>query len=149
MKNKYLRLLVALTKLMTAEKMRLNRFCQHGEYLAYSMRILPINEIVLSPGEGDIDFEFECGIETESYSFTKDDTPEEIFTEFEQHLSKYLNVLFERKQEFERNAEALNSVAKKLTDTLTDEEKQCLATHIDANTEHVLKILNITNGPSN
>lgn len=140
MNDHFARLFVVITKLLTAEKMRLDRFCQHGEYLAYSIKISPLENV--TPTEEDIDYVLSCEIENTTYSFTNTSTDEE-FSRFEEHLSKYLNVLFERKQEFENNQKTFNVVAEKLYEILTDEERQCLATHIDANTSNVLRVLGV------
>ncbi len=139
MNNKYLRLFVAQTRIMTAEKMRLDRFCQHGEYFAY--RITLPQSSANTPDE--IKFNFEVELETKVYYFADDDIYDDEFAEFEEHLSRFLNVLFQRKLEFEKRNRMFNDIMQKLVKGLTEEEQQCLATNIDANTNSVLRALGV------
>lgn len=139
MYNKYLRLFVAQTRIMTAEKMKLDRFCQHGEYFAYKIALPPEP----SSSNDEVKFVFQVDIETSSYYFTDDDIVEEEFTEFEDHLSEFLNELFQRKLEYEGRNELFKKVMQKLVDGLSEEEQHCLATNIDANTANVLKALGV------
>lgn len=145
MKNKYIRLFVALTKLMTAEKMRLDRFCQPGEHLAYAISIPNSDDIaVLSRVQkDDIPFSFECFLETQSYRFQHDNIDTRTFRKFEQHMSEYLNLLWERKVAFEKRAEDLDNIHKMFEDYLTDEQRKTLATHIDANPTAILRMLGV------
>ena len=141
MNNKYLRLFVAQTKLMTAEKMKLDRFCQHGEYLAYKIALPPDSSVDLLYMEDDIRFIFDVDLEDKQYRFTNKEIDDVTFTLFEMHLSKYLNVLFKRQRDFEQRNEMFKHVMEKLLTELTDEEQRCLATNIDANTTNVLRAL--------
>jgi hypothetical protein len=142
MKNKYLRLFVAQTKLMTAEKMRLDRFCQRGEYLAYKIALPPDPDFDLEYAV-DVKFIFAVDLEDRQYHFTDANISEDLFSTFELHLSAYLNELFRRKVEFERDSEMFKSVMQKLVTELTEEEQRCLATNIDANTLNVLRALGV------
>ena len=140
MNNKYLRLFVVQTQLMTAEKMCLDRFCQHDEYLAY--------KIALPHGTDrkygrDVEFIFAVDLEDKQYHFTDESINEEDFSAFEKHLSVYLNVLFHRKLEFERRNEMFKDVMQKMVNTLTEDEQRCLATNIDSNTNNVLRALGV------
>jgi len=136
MKNKYLRLFVAQTKLMTAEKMQLNRFCQYGEYLAYKISLPPNSSNV----ENEIDFIFSVDIEDAQYYFSNE-IEEEDFVNFEEHLSSYLNILFQRKLEFDDKNEKYEKVMTKLREVMTEEEQQCLAVHIDVSASNVIQSL--------
>lgn len=140
MKNKYLRLFVAQTKLMTAEKMRLDRFCQYGEYLAYKIA-LPPDPSFDNETSVDVKFVFDVDLENIHYHFTDDNFSQYLFEAFEQHLSEYLNELFRRKTEFEQNNVMFREVMEKLLLELSEEQRQCLATNIDANTSTVLRAL--------
>lgn len=142
MKNKYLRLFVAQTKLMTAEKMRLDRFCQHGEYFAYKIALPPDPSVDLENTD-DVNFIFAVDLENVQYCFTDENFNSESFASFELHLSAFLNELFNRKTEFEQRNEMFKSVMTKLVTDLTEEEQQCLATNIDANTTNVLRALGV------
>lgn len=142
MKNKYLRLFVAQTKLMTAEKMRLDRFCQYGEFLAYKIALPPDPELDLGTCT-DVKFVFDVELENIQYHFTDDNFSQYLFEAFEDHLSEYLNELFRRKTEFERDNEMFREVMEKLLIELTEEQRRCLATNIDANTTNVLRILGV------
>jgi hypothetical protein len=142
MKNKYLRLFVAQTKLMTAEKMRLDRFCQYGEYLAYKIA-LPPDPTTDPENATDVKFIFAVDLENAQYHFTDESITESLFHGFETHLSKFLNELFRRKTEFEKNNEIFRNVMEKLSSELTEEERRCLATNIDANTTSVLRALGV------
>lgn len=142
MKNTYLRLFVAQTKLMTAEKMRLDRFCQRGEYFAYKIA-LPSDPSFDPIYATDVKFIFAVDLEDQQYYFTNDTIEDVEFEVFEQHLSTYLNELFQRKVEFDRHNEMFMSVMQKLATELTEEEQRCLATNIDANTASVLKALGV------
>lgn len=144
MKNKYLRLFVAQTQLMTAEKMRLDRFCQHGEYLAYKIALPSCNGKI---PKNSVKFVFAVDLECDQYYFTNENINDEEFTAFEKHLSIYLNTLFQRKVEFESRNEMFRDVMRKLTNGLTEEEQQCLATNIDANTLNVLRALGVEENP--
>ena len=137
MNNTYLRLFVAQARIMTAEKMKLDRFCQHGEYFAYKISLPPDPSINLENAV-DVKFIFSVDLEKQQYYFTNDNVSNELFTAFEQHLSTYLNVLFQRKIEFEKRNELFKTVMQKLLVELTEEEQRCLATNIDANTTNVL-----------
>ena len=141
MKNKYLRLFVAQTKLMTAEKMRLDRFCQIGEYFAYKIALPPEPNF---QWESEVNFIFSVELEDLQYHFTNDNIKDEEFTEFEEHLSRFLNDLFQRKLGFEKRNEMFKSVMTKLVSQLSEEEQQCLATNIDANTGNVLRALGVS-----
>lgn len=142
MKNKYLRLFVAQTKLMTAEKMRLDRFCQHGEYLAYKIALPP--DPNFNPEYAvEANFIFAVDLEDKQYHFTTDDINDDTFKLFELHLSAYLNELFRRKTEFEQHNEMFKTVMRKLVTGLSEEEQRCLATNIDANTSNVLRALGV------
>ena len=136
MNNKYRRLFVAQTRLMTAEKMKLDRFCQHGEYLAYKISLPNTND-------GEFRFVFNVEVENIQYLFTQDTITDELFSQFEEHLSEYLNTLFQRKLEFEKRSEMIESVMEKLTNTLTVEEQRLLAIHIDASTDVVMRTLGV------
>ena len=136
MNNKYRRLFVAQTRLMTAEKMKLDRFCQHGEYLAYKISLPNTND-------GEFRFVFNVEVENIQYLFTQDTINEYLFSQFEEHLSEYLNTLFQRKLEFEKRSEMIESVMEKLTNTLTVEEQRLLAIHIDASTDVVMRTLGV------
>ena len=138
MNNKYMRLFVAQTQLMTAEKMKLDRFCQHGEYLAYKMAI-PKQE-----RSTEVDFIFEVELEDIQYKFTNKLISESSFSTFERHLSTYLNTLFKRKLDFESRNEMFKDVMQKMVNALTEEEQKCLATNIDSNTTNVLRALGVT-----
>lgn len=127
---------------MTAEKMRLDRFCQHGEYFAYKIA-LPSDPAKTSKTSNDVKFIFSVDIEESQYHFTNDDITDETFGEFECHLSKFLNILFERKQDFEKRNEMFKDVMQKLVSELSEEEQRCLATNIDANTNNVLRALGV------
>jgi len=142
MNNKYLRLFVALTKLMAAEKMRLDRYCQRGEYLAYKVALPPDPSVVIEHAD-DVKFVFDVELETTQYHFTDDAFDSDSFVLFEQHLSTYLNELFQRKTDFEQQNQMFRAVMKKIHSELTEEEQQCLATNIDANTPTVLKELGV------
>lgn len=124
---------------MTAEKMRLDRFCQHGEYLAYQIALPREPDL----GQNETAFVFNVELENMRYTFNHDYIDEPEFDAFERHLSRYLNVLFERKQEFERGNELFKEVMEKVTSQLSTEEQHCLATNIDANTTTVLKALGV------
>ena len=141
MNNEYLRLFVAQTKLMTAEKMRLDRFCQYGEFLAYKIA-LPDPPTTLDTAES-IKFTFAVDLQKQQYVFTNENISDETFTKFEEHLTIFLNELFQRKVEFDKQNELFHNVMKKLQHDLTIEEQQCLATNIDANTSSVLKALGV------
>jgi hypothetical protein len=140
MKNKYLRLFVAQTQLMTAEKMKLDRFCQHDEYLAYRISLPRNND---DTPEDDINFVFDVELENKKYSFTTATITDASFSIFERHMSKYLNVLFQRKVDFEKRNAMFKDIMQKLVTELTEEEQQCLATNIDANTTNVLLALGV------
>lgn len=145
MKNTYLRLFVAQTKLMTAEKMRLDRFCQHGEYLAYKIALPPDSEVNLE-NIGDavsVKFIFAVDLEDTQYHFTTENITDELFGAFELHLSSFLNELFRRKTVYEQHNEAFNKLAEKLISELSDEERKCLATNIDINANNVLRALGV------
>ena len=124
---------------MTAEKMKLDRFCQHGEYFAYRITLPP------EPADSidDVRFMFEVEIENRVYYFANNDIHDDEFTEFEEHLSRFLNVLFQRKLDFEKRDEMFKNVMLKLVHGLTEEEQRCLATNIDANTTNVLRALGV------
>lgn len=142
MDNKYLRLFVAQTKLMTAEKMRLDRFCQRNEYLAYKIALPSDSSLVIEQAT-EVNFMFAVELEDKQYCFTNDTFDSEAFTIFEHHLSVYLNELFQRKLEFERQNEVFKTVMNKILTELTEEEQRCLATNIDANTTTVLRALGV------
>jgi hypothetical protein len=142
MKNKYLRLFLAQTKLMTAEKMRLDRFCQHGEYLAYRIAIPPFATNNLH-ALNDIDFTFHVDVAKDQYFFSSGTFDEDLFSTFEMHLSVYLNELFERKNEFDQHNDMFRSAMQKLHSSLTEDEVRCLATNVDANTTAVLRALGV------
>lgn len=136
MENKFVRLFVVLSKLMTAEKMKLDRFAQQGEYLAYS---ISVDGRDLTPSTR---FSIQIEVQDTVYSFTNETITDEGFARFEEHLSKFLNILFERKQEFDRNREGFEQIAAKLK-TLSLEEQRQLATYIDATPETILRILGV------
>lgn len=142
MNNKYLRLFVAQTRIMTAEKMRLDRFCQHGEYFAYKIALPPDPSFDLETAD-DVKFIFSVNLENELYYFTNDNISDKSFAQFEWHMSTYLNVLFKRKMDFEARNEMFNDVMRKLLMGLTLEEQRCLATNIDANMANVLHALGV------
>lgn len=145
MKNKYIRLFVALTKLMTAEKMRLDRFCQHGEVLSYRVVIPNGDDLeTLSKKETtDITFMFDCTLEHKTYRFREDTIDSRNFLKFERHLSEFLNTLWDRKNEYDKAAYEMESINEKLNTMLTEDERKLLATHIDARTSTVLRMLGV------
>ena len=126
---------------MTAEKMKLDRFCQIGEYLAYKIA-LPSEP--KPEADDEVCFIFSAELEDRQYHFTNDDIDEDAFTTFELHLSRFLNDLFQRKMGFEKRNEMFKSVMTKLVSELSEEEQQCLATNIDSNTMNVLKALGVS-----
>ena len=144
MTNKFLRLLIVVTKLTTAEKMQLDKFLQQGEYLAYRFSISPVDQKTLaSKSVSDLIFEFWCEIDQSTYHFTNQTIGGKVFSAFEIHLSKFLNVLFERKRTFETDTEMLETVIGKLQCDLTREEIQLFASHIDTNPKGILRLMGV------
>lgn len=142
--NKTLRLFISLAKLMTAEKMKLQDFLLPGEYLAYRIKLPAINYGELLNEHIDyFVFEFSCDLDKDSYSFSSVDITDSSFQEFETHLLEFLNVLFNRKNSFERDTKLLEQVSEKLHSQLTQSEKECLASHINNNTSTVLRLLGV------
>lgn len=137
----FARLFVSLAKLMAAEKMKLDKFCSPGEYLSYKVKISPSTPISITK-QSDVEFQFSCEIERTKYEFTNKTTTKKL-KKFETHLSMYLNILFDRKQEYENNIENVQDLFCKLTYALTIEEQQLLATQIDVNSSNVLKALGV------
>lgn len=140
MENKFLRLFVTIAKLMAAEKMKLEKFCQHGEYLAYTLSISPTETL-----DENIKFMLTVDVGEKIYTFTHGNIDINNFDRFESELSVYLNVLFDRKQEFEKQNKTLQKFMDKVLNDFTPEEKKFLATHIDANTDSVLRMLGVNN----
>jgi hypothetical protein len=128
MKNKFLRLLVVLSKLTAAEKMSLDRFLQSGEYLAYKFST-PLGKDINFSGPEISEFVFflECDIDKNTYSFNCNNIDDFSFETFEIHLSQFLNVLFERKLTFEKELTILNDVVRKLRESLNQEELNFLS----------------------
>ncbi len=143
MNNTYLRLFVAQTKLMTAEKMKLDRFCSQGEFLAYKIGLPPDPSSANLQSANGVKFVFSVTLEDKDYHFTNDNIYEITFSAFEQHLSEFLNELFRRKTEYEKQNEMFREVMEKLVNDLTEDEQHCLATNIDSNTSNVLRALGV------
>ena len=122
--------------------MRLDRFCQHGEHFAYKILFthVPTTE---SCEESDLVFRFSVELEDTEYNFTDREISDPAFEMFEIHLSKYLNVLFKRKERFEKQNKELEALISKLNISLTKEERRCLATNIDINSANVLDALGV------